>query len=137
MDPYAERKVKKDMTRKTILAGTLIAAVALAAGAEGKAVALGETLPGQTEATVTDTVVLADRKTHESLRHPFVMLYYVEPTLTVGDTAKISYYVTLLHDRLLRQGEEAGLLRSRLPVPQGGHSARGEVRAHLARRRFA
>ena len=56
------------------LFGALIAVVALSAGAEGKAVALGETLPGQTQATVTDTVVLADRKTHASLRHPFVML---------------------------------------------------------------
>ena len=44
---------------------------------------------------------------HPSLRHPFVMLYYVEPTLTVGDTAKISYYVTDYDHAKVRFGDES------------------------------
>ena len=95
------------MIGEKALIGTLIAAAALSAGAEGKAVALGETLPGQTQATVADTVVLADRKTHASLRHPFVMLYYVEPTVKAGEAARIRYYVTDFAHSKVRFGDDS------------------------------
>ena len=93
--------------RVDMLAGVAVAALALAAGAGDKVVALDETLPGQEKPTVTDAVVLSDRKTHKSLRHPFVMLYYVEPTVTEGAVARISYYVTDFAHSKVRFGDDS------------------------------
>ena len=95
------------MMRKMTFAGVLVAAVALSAGAEETVVALDDPLPGQAKPTATDTVVLADRKTHESLKHPFVMLYYVEPTVKAGETAKIAYYVTDFAHSKVRFGDDS------------------------------
>lgn len=43
----------------------------------------------------------------DALRHPWVQLYYVEPTLTVGGTAKISYYVTDYEHAKVRFGDDS------------------------------
>ena len=64
-------------------------------------------LPGQAEGTGLEKYELADRKTHASLRHPFVMLYYVEPTVKQGDVAKISYYVTDFAHSKVRLGDDS------------------------------
>ena len=51
-------------------------------------------LPGQAEGTAIGPAEARRRATHQSLRYPFVMCYYVEPTVVQGETVRISYYVT-------------------------------------------
>ena len=62
-------------------------------------------LPGQAEGTAIGPAEARRRATHEALRRPFIMCYYVEPTISVGETARIAYYVTDWEHSKVRFGD--------------------------------
>ena len=62
-------------------------------------------LPGQAEGTAIGPAEARRRATHQSLRYPFVMCYYVEPTVVQGETVRISYYVTDWEHSKVRFGD--------------------------------
>ena len=62
-------------------------------------------LPGQAEGSAIGPAEARRRATHESLRRPFVMCYYVEPTILLGETARIAYYVTDWEHSKVRFGD--------------------------------
>ena len=62
-------------------------------------------LPGQAEGTAIGPAEARRRATHQSLRYPFVMCHYVEPTVAQGETARISYYVTDWEHSKVRFGD--------------------------------
>ena len=45
-------------------------------------------LPGQAEGTAIDLAETRRGATHKALRYPFIMCYYVEPTVTAGQTGR-------------------------------------------------
>ncbi len=63
------------------------------------------TLPGQAEGSAIGKAEARRRATHPSLQRPFMMCYYVEPTVIQGETAKISYYVTDWEHSKVRFGD--------------------------------
>ncbi len=62
-------------------------------------------LPGQAEGTAIGPAEARRRATHESLRRPFAMCYYIEPTVVQGETTRISYYVTDWEHSKVRFGD--------------------------------
>ena len=62
-------------------------------------------LPGQAEGTAIGPAEARRRATHQALRRPFIMCYYVEPTISVGETERIAYYVTDWEHSKVRFGD--------------------------------
>ena len=62
-------------------------------------------LPGQAEGTAIDLAETRRGATHKALRYPFIMCYYVEPTVVQGETARIAYYVTDWEHSKVRSGD--------------------------------
>ena len=62
-------------------------------------------LPGQAEGTAIDLAETRRGATHQALRYPFIMCYYVEPTVVQGETARIAYYVTDWEHSKVRFGD--------------------------------
>ena len=62
-------------------------------------------LPGQAEGTAVGPAEARRRATHPSLQRPFLMCYYVEPTVVQGETARIAYYVTDWEHSKVRFGD--------------------------------
>ena len=92
------------MSMRTFLVAAVGLAVSVAAFAENNILAL----PGQAEGTAVGAAETnAARATHASLRHPFIELYHLEPTVTAGRTAKVAYYVTDFDHAKVRFGDDS------------------------------
>lgn len=85
---------------------TLIVAALCAFGAFAQE-SLMLALPGQAEGTAVGPAEARRRATPPSLRRPFLMCYYVEPTVALGETARIAYYVTDWEHSKVRFGDDS------------------------------
>ena len=79
-------------------------------------------LPGQAEGTAIGPAEARRRATHQSLRYPFVMCHYVEPTVVQGETARISYYVTDWEHSKVRFGDDSKRFRVSLEWSDDGEA---------------